>query len=565
MLSARSNLYILPCLMHVLYSFPVITLAPIVFNENGNSCRPSELGLSQSSSVLPGELGFCKDESSLRVLFSCYLISTGAWNSITSEDNLYHSFVYVIERLRHCLRSHAQHLGMKCIALAIFIILHHSYTACSPSCCSNLTSRFRFTMPSTAIPLQFLGCWGYKDAELSAAAARNRDAALAIHPLASFILVTPEVAVNCAASLPPECSSLVLLALQSDQLFWVQKADIAKVLAVWFYGGFYADLADCTLVRSVDKLRSAGLVLCIGWNGAACEADILGGRKGDPRLLMLLHSMCESALGCVASSYSNGLILRTTGPRQWCKWAIANDLSGKPLCNRFAQVKANQKRAVLHEGKWWSTVTACKAPFWVVRHACSWIKNRKLLTNADLGRMAGATRHTVMPEPVNISRWNFCNGISSNGISSNSSDASQGLEASLGKLLQSTKSAATVDEVRLAIVRAMPTSFPEADFHHLDSAKTVDAALRQHGDARKSVLHGILASKTIPEHQRKLLVMRTKLHVKVVRSVARSLIKSKGQLKQFLKRDLKSAGRGVKGKMNLWQPLWSSHTTACYY
>jgi len=396
------------------------------------------------------------------------------------------------------------------------------------------------------IPLQFLGCWGYKDAELSAAAARNRNAALAIHPLASFILVTPEVALNCAASLPSECRSMVLLALQSDQLFWVQKADITKVLSVWFYGGFYADLADCTPVRSVDALRSAGLVLCTGWNGAVCEADILGGRKGDSRLLMLLHDMCESALRSVASSYSNGLILRTTGPGQWCKWANANDLSGKPVCDRFAQVRANQKPAVLHEGKWWGTVTACKDPFWVVRHACTWMKNRKLLTSADLDRMAGATRHTVMPEPANISQWNLCNRISSN--STDSSHASNGLEASLGKLLQSTEAAATVDDVRLAIVRAMPTSFPAASFDHLDSAKAVDAALRQQGDARKSVLYGILASKTIPEHQRKLLVKRVKLNVKVVRSVTRSLLKSKGQLKQFHKRDLKTAGRGVKAK-----------------
>ena len=70
---------------------------------------------------------------------------------------------------------------------------------------------------------------------------------------------------------------------------------MCKPLAVYSVGRFYYELADVKIARSVEPLREAGLVLHSGWGTEAVEADILGGRKQDPRLLDLMARCAKAA------------------------------------------------------------------------------------------------------------------------------------------------------------------------------------------------------------------------------------------------------------------------------
>ena len=75
---------------------------------------------------------------------------------------------------------------------------------------------------ASLIPLQFLAVWGFKDDVLFPQAADDRAAALRFEPLASFHIVTPTLARELSLALPEDAKTLVLSALESRQLLWVQ-------------------------------------------------------------------------------------------------------------------------------------------------------------------------------------------------------------------------------------------------------------------------------------------------------------------------------------------------------
>ena len=218
------------------------------------------------------------------------------------------------------------------------------------------------------IPLTFIGSWGFKDSTFPANAQANRDSSLAHHALASFILVTPDVALDMAANLPAAAQLPVMTLLQSREVHWVQKVDVCKPLAVYSVGGFYYDLADVKIARSVEPLREAGLVLHSGWGTEVVEADILGGRKQDPRLLDLMARCAKAALRALPSAYPSTTILRTTGPGMWSRWAEEHGLCGRVLSNRYARTKVPGTREVS-----WGAVHRSANAFFEIRHAQSWV------------------------------------------------------------------------------------------------------------------------------------------------------------------------------------------------
>jgi len=109
---------------------------------------------------------------------------------------------------------------------------------------------------------------------------------------------------------------------------------------------------DTYPITSVQPLRSAGVVLSVGWKGTRCEADILAARKGDGRILDLLQQACASALSTPQQQYTNRSVLLTTGPIRWSRWATGHHLTGRPIVNRFAEMATAADADDVRDGRY---------------------------------------------------------------------------------------------------------------------------------------------------------------------------------------------------------------------
>ena len=127
------------------------------------------------------------------------------------------------------------------------------------------------------IPRNLIHIWGYRDDKLTDRAAGNKsDIMTKLSPEWSLLsLGPPDIETLVQRYLPQSFGEAVLVVLRSSQHKWIQKADVARVIAVFCLGGIYCDICDITVERPLDALLRAGLLLCkSAWTDSQIEANI---------------------------------------------------------------------------------------------------------------------------------------------------------------------------------------------------------------------------------------------------------------------------------------------------
>ena len=126
-------------------------------------------------------------------------------------------------------------------------------------------------------------------------------------------------------------------ALQGDGLQCGQKADIARVVAMYAKGGFYRD-PDNWLERSLDPLLLASLLLVPGIMHSV-DANFFGADAQDLRMLDLLRMQLRAAVGRRGlTKWEQVDVIHTTAPGLFSKWTKKHCLFTKPLASRWVPV-----------------------------------------------------------------------------------------------------------------------------------------------------------------------------------------------------------------------------------
>ena len=226
------------------------------------------------------------------------------------------------------------------------------------------------------IPPFFIAVWGYRDAEIPAPALSNFTSWLQKSPGWGGAIYRPDTILSMAHTLPDDVRDMVVPLLQckpSAKVAWIQQADMARVVAVWYVGGVYLDMLDSIVVKPLDELISADLLVSQGPPAAPLEADFLGASAGDPRLLQLLKLQSTRVQTYKPSNFPSHLVMMTTGPKAWEKWATDVGVEALPLTKRYFREKRGKAEPV------WKCGLDVEGPYVVVHHASSWMSKWKPL------------------------------------------------------------------------------------------------------------------------------------------------------------------------------------------
>ncbi|CAE6951099.1 unnamed protein product [Symbiodinium sp. CCMP2592] len=146
-----------------------------------------------------------------------------------------------------------------------------------------------------------------------AAFAKKRSKLLQQLPDWSHILVKPDCFDALAAELPELLQSQVRAAWAHGTTSWVERADMVKVLAVWFYGGLAIDSLDEDIKdpKRLEEWRSISPLLVPGNFGlnnktVPIEPDTFAGERGDAFFLDLLGEISCRIVGRKKLTRGNG-------------------------------------------------------------------------------------------------------------------------------------------------------------------------------------------------------------------------------------------------------------------
>lgn len=193
----------------------------------------------------------------------------------------------------------------------------------------------------------------------------------------SWLVITPEVLRDLTPSLPEFITvhakplavrSLVMKACAMQTTLWVEKSDIAALVAGYVVGGLRKDALDSEIqdLQALERHRICDPLVVVGNSvksrGGSYESDVLGISAGSPALLELLSLICHRVV-------CRGRRARATGPHwtiqeSWCEWAASHHLQGQNIVSR-----------------WIGSKETCRPPAdaWAltVRHQGSWCKYNK--------------------------------------------------------------------------------------------------------------------------------------------------------------------------------------------
>eukprot|EP00959_Pyramimonas_sp_CCMP1952_P292906 6126011-Pyramimonas_sp.AAC.1 len=125
---------------------------------------------------------------------------------------------------------------------------------CGPRHCKCMPAqprrpKLKFWMP---IPSFFIAVWGYLDAEISDQVVSNFTAWLRKCPGWGGAIYSPRNILDMARALPDDVREMAAPLLQckpSGKVLWIQQADMARVVAVWYVGGVYLDVLDSVVEK----------------------------------------------------------------------------------------------------------------------------------------------------------------------------------------------------------------------------------------------------------------------------------------------------------------------------
>lgn len=378
------------------------------------------------------------------------------------------------------------------------------------------------------IPPFFIGVWGYRDADIPATALSNFSSWLQQCPGWGGAIYRPDSVLSMARTLPEDVRKMVVPLLEckpSGNVAWIQQADMARVVAVWYVGGVYLDVLDSVVAKPLDTLIGADLLITQGPPAAPVEADFLGASAGDPRLLQLLTLQSTRLQSYKATVFPSHHVMMTTGPKAWQQWATDVGVQALPLTRRYFREKRGKAEQV------WKCGLDVVDPYVVVHHASSWMTKWKPLRQVR--------KPPEVRAPQNVLK-------SLNKLPSGSSrPVSRGAGATGGlSLVATAKAEGCVQsaKARLALARASG-HFSTDDFPNVSRSEVANVDEKD----RRALLVRVLCM-TCPEKRRETLLKALRVGRTLRWKASSVLVSSRGNAScKRLVAFINGTGRGRPG------------------
>jgi hypothetical protein len=373
------------------------------------------------------------------------------------------------------------------------------------------------------IPKRVIHIWGYKDTALSLKATAARQAAQK-HLSAewSSLLLLPADILNIAQHHIPdtELRSATVQFLENDQGNWARRADVARTVAVYGLGGLYLDL-DVIIERNLDVLCEPDIVLCRSAWKQEVEADVLGARAHDARILDLIRrQMCAVLNRNGPSNYTGYEVVSTTGPVIFTNWAQAQQLTPADLVSRWIVVtKQGPCKAPIaeHFGEVYGQVSQVDGAFFTAYQSLTWYDGDPRRPTSRL------TAPVVCKVFTEFSTWN-------KGQLQPTGDVAIPPSISMAAVCNVIDKANTVQDVKMGLLNYLSSGSQDV----LPIARVQD--LKEERTKRESIA-GILRARVTDSQRKKLLAKVTQEPAgKLVRLVLDRLWKSRSKLTAPLKK-----------------------------
>ena len=400
------------------------------------------------------------------------------------------------------------------------------------------------------IPRRLVQLWGFKDdfgvlpKNIAALRKENMHFLMDLHPGWTFHLLGPTAVFEMIRRYFSSADSEVLVkAFSVEKILWIQRAHMARFVALYALGGLYVDL-DVKINADLTSVLEASLVLTCGNSKSHVDLDIVAAQAGDDRILELLRKQAgnilrkqgEGKCSDVSVSSSTGVKLITS----WCK---ANKLSAKPLADRFIVAKGGgQCKAILktYKKQTWACTIQVRQPFFEVHHAASWCRSGQ-------GLKKSACKPTIK-DKSSLGRLKGWNVQKKKNKKSQSASSECHSSLSLPPLLNVLRNQHNTLQTQLMLLRMAGGSFPEKDFPKLSTVSEV----KESTDTKRTKVARVLVNKDLNETRRtELLGKITEKKGTTVRLVQNALIESKGQMTPALRRFLKDGQS--KAQLKSWK------------
>ena len=224
-----------------------------------------------------------------------------------------------------------------------------------------------------------------------------------LHPGWTFHLLGPAAVLEMIRRYFSSADSEMLVqAFSVKNLFWIQRAHMARFVALYALGGLYADL-DVKIKADLTSVLEASLVLTCGNSKSQVDLDIVAAQAGDDRILELLRKQAGNILRIQGEvKCSDTSVSASTGVKLITSWCKTNKLCAKPLADRFILATGGgQCKAILktYKKQTWACTIQVRQPFFEAHHGASWRRSGRCLKKSackptikdksSLGRLKG--------------------------------------------------------------------------------------------------------------------------------------------------------------------------------
>ena len=395
------------------------------------------------------------------------------------------------------------------------------------------------------IPRRLVQLWGFKDdfgvlpKNIAAQRKENMQFLMDLHPGWTFHLLGPDAVLDMIRLYFSSADSEMLhKAFLVKNLFWLQRAHMARFVALYALGGLYVDL-DVKINADLTSVLEASLVLTCGNSKSQVDLDIVAARAGDDRILELLRKQAGNILRQQGDGKcSDDSLSSSTGVKLITSWCKTNKLSAKPLADRFILARGGgQCKAVLktYKKQTWACTIQVRQPFFEVHHGAS-------------RRMPGRCLKKTACKPTikdksSLGRLKGWNGQKKKNTKSDAVSSASHSALSIPPILNVLQQQYHTLPTQLMLLREAAGSFPEKDFPKLSTMAEVKASKVN----KRTKIARILVNKNLSETRRTELIGKiTEKKGATVRLVQNALIESKGQMTPALRRFLSVQHRFIR-------------------
>ena len=376
------------------------------------------------------------------------------------------------------------------------------------------------------IPRRLVQLWGFKDdfdvlpKNIAVLRKENMQFLMDLHAGWTFHLLGPAAVLEMLRRYFSSADSELLAQAFSDKkTLWIQRAHMARFVALYALGGLYLDL-NVKINADLTSVFEASLVLTCGNSKSDVDLDIVAAQAGDHRILELLRKQAGNILRKHGEGKCPGdLVSSSTGVKLITSWCEANKLSAKPLADRFIVVTGGgQCKAILktYKKQTWACTIQVRQPFFEVHHAASWRRSGK-------GVKKSACKRTIT-DKSSLRKLKGWNGSKKKNKKPQAVSSECHSSLSLPPLLNVLGNQRNTVQTQLNLLRMAPGSFPEKDFPKIATV----AEMKDSKVTKRTKIARVLVNKDLNDTRR--LQLFGKITPKTVVQVQKALIESKGQM-----------------------------------